>query len=147
MLTMCYYSDFFSEQPGFDKVWGELRVGYRESLELEREVARRSDTLTVDESIIRNICEEMARHSTVSLGTIMCDGDSKKNLSKHQSLVDALVVHTKEFIKEHKEYDSCSGLQRLGKNADYLAGMALVIGEIYECMDEVGDSNDSTEQT
>lgn len=131
-------ADFFAQQPGFEMVWGELRVGYRESLEWEREAARLSDTLTVDESVIRSICKEMARLSTVKLGNLMCDGDSKKNLSKHQSLVDALVVFTTEFIKEHKEYDSQSGVQRLGEDEDYLAGIGLVIGEIYECMDEAG---------
>ncbi|KAL7491697.1 hypothetical protein ACHAWT_000990 [Skeletonema menzelii] len=131
-------ADFFAQQPGFEMVWGELRVGYRESLEWEREAAHLSDTLTVDESVIRSICKEMARLSTVKLGNLMCDGDSKKNLSKHQSLVDALVVFTTEFIKEHKEYDSQSGVQRLGEDEDYLAGIGLVIGDIYECMDEVG---------
>ena len=133
-------ADFFSQQPGFEKVWGELRVGYKESLELGREMERFSNGLTVDESFIRDMCETMARHFTASIGNVMCDGDSKKNLSKHSSLIDALVEHTKEFIKEHKEFDSCSGLQKLAKNPEYLAGMGIVIAEIYECMEEVGDT-------
>jgi len=140
-------ADFFAQQPGFDKVWGELRVGYRESLELEREEASRSNTLTVSEDVIRNVCEEMARHCTVSLGSIMCDGDSNKNLSKHQSLLDELVAHTTEFLKEHKEFDSYAGLQRLGRDPDYLKQVAVAICEVYECgIDEVGDLHDASEQ-
>lgn len=133
-------ADFFAQQPGFDKIWSELRVGYRESLELEREEASRSNKLTVSESVIRDVCQEMARHCTVSLGSIMCDGDSNKNLSKHETLLDELVVLTKEFMKEHKEFDSYAGLQRLGRNTDYLGKVALTICEVYECgIEEVGD--------
>jgi hypothetical protein len=133
-------ADFFAQQPGFEKVWGELRVGYRESLELEREATRNSKSLTLSDNVIRDICKDIARQFTVSIGNLFCDGDTSKNLEKHNSLVDALVDITKEFICEHKEYESYSGLQQLGKNTDYMAEIATVMCEVYDCTtDEEGN--------
>lgn len=137
-------ADFFAQQPGFDKVWGELRVGYRESLELEREEASRSNKLTVSESVIRDVCQRMARHCTAGIGNIMCDGDSMKSLSKHETLLDELVAQTIEFMKEHKEFDSYAGLQRLGRDPDYMKKVAVIICEVYQCgIEEVGDLHES----
>eukprot|EP00985_Skeletonema_marinoi_P016042 scaffold8511_cov134-Skeletonema_marinoi.AAC.1 len=133
-------ADFFAQQPGYDKVWGVLRVGYRESLEREREAVSRSNTLTLNESVIRGACEEMAKRSTLTIGNVMCDGDSSRNLSKHHLLIDALVEETKEFLREHKEYDSYAGLQKVGYNPDYMLIISKVICEVYEVeMDEEGN--------
>jgi hypothetical protein len=133
-------ADFFAQQPGFETVWGELRVGYRESLELQREAASRSKTLNIDDEVIRDTCAEMARRYTMTLGSLLTDGDSSKNLAMHQSLIDALVTQMKDFLLEHKEFDSYAGLQRLGKDPDYLASVAEVICDVYGCgKDEVGD--------
>lgn len=141
-------ADFFAQQPGFDKVWGELRVGYGKRLELEREEASRSNKLTVSESVIRDVCKEMALHCTVVLGSIMCDGDSTKSLSKHETLLDELVAHTTEFMKEHKEFDSYDGLERLGRDPDYMKQVAIIVCEVYECgKEEVGDLQDSLQDS
>jgi hypothetical protein len=129
-------ADFFAEQPGFEKVWGELRVGYRERLELEREVTRNSNSLTISDDVIRDIVKDIAHQLTMSIGNLMCDGDTSKNLEKHNSLVDALVEHTKEFILEHKEYDSFVGLQQIAKNADYKLKIASIICDVYNTQDE-----------
>lgn len=58
--------------------------------------------------------------------SLLTDGDSSKNLAMHQSLIDALVTQMKDFLMEHKEFDSYAGLQRLTKDPDYLASVANV---------------------
>ena len=74
----------------------------------------------------------MARHYTMTVGSLLTDGDSSKNLAMHQSLIDALVTQMKDFLMEHKEFDSYAGLQRLRKDPDYLASVANVICDVYK---------------
>ena len=102
---------------------------------MEREAERHfNGGLTLKDDTIRDRCQEIARLLTTSIGSLMCDGDTSKSLERHSSLVDALVDHTKEFLSEHKEYDSFSGLTQITQNPEYMAQMAIVISEVYDCL-------------
>ena len=37
-------------------------------------------------------------------------------------------------MSEHKEYDSFSGLTQITQNPEYMAQMAIVISEVYDCL-------------
>ena len=123
---------FFAQQPGYEKVWGPLSVGYKEMLEEEREMKRKFKCLTVPDDFIRGICAEIAKSMTMSIGLVLADGDTSEmiNLDRHNKLVDELVVMTKKFVRGHMEYDSYAGLKELGSNAEYRAQMAIVIAEV-----------------
>ena len=129
-------ADFFAEQPGYEKVWGELRVGYGDSFRLQNEANDVSNTLRMSDETIRERCDEVVRLLTCQLSGRLCDGDVSKGLVKHGPLVEKLVQHTKKFLLENREYDSWSGLRNLTKDPDFSAQMADIISDVYEIEDD-----------
>ena len=123
-------AEFFSQQKGYE-LWKELSVGYKEQLEMDKVVKRELKCLTVPDSVIRDVCQGIARNTQTHIGLTLADGNTSEmlDLERHKRLVDGLVAHTKEFISEHMEYDSYAGLKELGGNADYLAGTGVVISK------------------
>jgi len=123
-------AEFFSQQKGYE-LWKELCVGFKEHLEIEKVVKRELKCLTVPDSVIRDVCQEIAGKTQTHIGLTLADGNTSEmlDMDRHNRLVDGLVAHTKEFISEHLEYDSYEGLKKLGGNVDYLTGTGVVIAK------------------
>ena len=124
---------FFAEQPGYEKVWGELSTGYKERLDIERTMKQSSDVLMVSEQAIIDQCKEVARTLMMTFGSVLTDGNVSEmtNIQRHNNLVAALVDNTKQFIRKRREYDSYSGLQQMTHDDEFKAEMGVVLAKFF----------------
>ena len=118
-------ADFFAEQPGYEKVWGTLRVGYKEYLEMKQEMEQATNGLNVDEESIRAPCVTVVDCLMLRVGEFERDmlGESLRD-----KLVDDLVALIKDFAMEFPQFNSYSGLQKMFEDDTFKVRMATTIG-------------------
>ena len=113
-------ADFFAEQPGYDKVWSQLRIGLKEGLQEEREKVQQKggdEALVVSEEDLRDRCAQLAQVLTMQF----CKAGQGDLLdpSRHKAIVDELTSVTKSFIMEFPDYNSHRGVQEMINNPIY----------------------------
>ena len=107
-------ADFFATQPGYDKVWSQLRVGLKERMEEERKRVQQKggdEALVVSEEDLRDRCEHLAQVLIMQFGKAG-HGDML-DVSRQNAIVDELTAVTKNFIIEFPDYNSHRGVQEM----------------------------------
>mmetsp|Transcript_25396 Transcript_25396/g.54946 ORF Transcript_25396/g.54946 Transcript_25396/m.54946 type:complete len:507 (+) Transcript_25396:78-1598(+) len=116
-------ADLFAQQPGYEKVWGKLRVGYKEEMERQLSIEKRSHSaLNIDEDTIRDVCTNVARTLIIRIGAMMGTADIL-NGARRDKLLNDLVTLVKNFALKHPEYNSHRGLQNMVNNDEFKALM------------------------
>ena len=127
-------AEFFAKQPGYEEVWGRLCIGYKGELEKQRQMRRKTKSLSVPDERIREYCADTARSLTMQIGFLLSDGNTSDmmDLERHNRLVDELVLVVKRFVRGHLQYDSHRGLIDLGSNEEFKVQMADVVGTVWD---------------
>ena len=125
-------AELFAKLPGYEEVWGELCVGYKDELQLQQSVRQLTGSLSVPDDTIREHMRQVAQSITMQVGFLLADGNTSEmtDLGQHDRLVDELVNLVKRFVREHREYDSYIGLRNLTDNEEFKLEMADVIGNV-----------------
>lgn len=120
-------ADFFATQPGYDEVWGKLRVGLKEELERRKEIERRKSggkCLNIEEEFIRRLCKQLAETLIIQFGACMPGGRAAMlDHATRDKLLEDLVALTKGFALENPQYNSHVGLRNMVNNDTFKSRM------------------------
>ena len=127
-------ADFFAELPGYEQVWGQLRVGYQGELEKQQRIEQLSKgSLNIDEDVIRHLCSNFANSMIMTFRTAIPGGSAAMlDGGRRDKLLNDLVALVKDFALENPAYNSHRGLKNMVDNDKF---KTLLVDTISEAMD------------
>lgn len=126
-------ADFFAKQPGYEEVWGVLRVGYKEKFEEQQKIQQCSGEVNIDDESIRELCTRLANMLVFQFGSLMAGGTSDMlDGTRRDNLLNDMVALVKKFALEQPEYNSHRGLMDMPNNDEFKSRMIDTISAAME---------------
>ena len=133
-------ADYFATQPGYEEVWGVLRIGYKEKLEKEMEEKMEKGEIIPSEEAIREKAEDVALGFKQHMGHIFAEGGETDELMdpvRHKQCVEDLVELAKEIMRECPQFNSYDGLIKLmTQDMDFKVQLGVILAKHYCCEEE-----------
>ncbi|KAL9189877.1 hypothetical protein ACHAXT_009552 [Thalassiosira profunda] len=123
-------ADYFAAQPGYEEVWRELRIGYKEKLEREMQEKMEKGEIIPSEEAIRHQAVQVALAFKQKMGSMFAeDGETDELMDpvRHNEFVDEIIELSKKFMREHPQFNSYDGLMNMANDPDYITELGVML--------------------